>query len=111
MSEAGMRRQIARLVPRLLLNRLRHGRYLDILITHAPPQGIHDQPDPCHRGFAALRDFLRRFRPRYHLHGHIHIYDRQTATRTQFGDTTVLNAYGYREVRVPVAARGVAVAS
>lgn len=110
-SEAGMRLQIARLMPRLLLNRYRHGRYLDILITHAPPQGIHDQPDPCHRGFAVLRDFLQRFRPRYHLHGHIHIYDRHTTTRTQFGDTTVLNAYGSREVRVPVVARDAAVAS
>jgi uncharacterized protein len=100
-TETGMRAQIARLVPRLLLNKLRHGRYLDILITHAPPQGIHDRPDQCHRGFAALRNFLTRYRPRYHLHGHIHLYDRQTITRTQFADTTVLNAYGFREVRVP----------
>lgn len=101
-SETGMRLQIARLVPQLILNKLRHGRYLDILITHAPPCGIHDQPDRCHKGFASLRRFLQRFRPRYHLHGHIHIYDRQTITRTQFEDTTVLNAYGFREVKVPV---------
>ena len=104
--ERGMRIQIARLLPWLLLNQLRHGRYLDILITHAPPQAIHDQPDLCHQGFLALREFLARFRPRYHLHGHIHIYDQQTTRRTQFGDTTVLNVYGFKELRVPVAAQG-----
>lgn len=102
--ELGMRLQIARLVPQLLLNKLRHGRYLDVLVTHAPPQGIHDRPDRCHQGFAAYRSFIQRFRPRYHLHGHIHLYDRQTVTRTQFEDTTVLNAYGFRELRVPVLA-------
>jgi uncharacterized protein len=101
-SETGMRLQIARLVPQLVLNKLRYGRYLDVLITHAPPQGIHDQPDRCHQGFESLRRFLQRFRPRYHLHGHIHLYDRQTVTRTQFEDTTVLNAYGFRELRVPL---------
>jgi uncharacterized protein len=100
--EVAMRLQIARLVPRLLLNKLRHGRYLDILVTHAPPRGIHDRPDRCHTGFNAFRRFLRRFRPRYHLHGHIHVYDRQTVTRTQFEETIVQNVYGYRELRVPV---------
>lgn len=103
-SERGMRLQIARLLPQLLLNKLRHGRYLDILVTHAPPRGIHDQPDRCHQGFAVLRDFMARFRPRYLLHGHIHLYDRQTITRTRFADTTVLNAYGFRELRVPACA-------
>jgi Icc-related predicted phosphoesterase len=100
-SEAGMRYQISRLVPRLLLNKLRYGRYLDILVTHAPPRGIHDRPDRCHTGFEAFRRFLQRFRPRYHLHGHIHVYDRQTITRTQFEDTIVQNVYGYKELRIP----------
>ena len=102
-TEAGMRLQIARLVPQLLRNRLRHGRYLDILVTHAPPQGIHDQPDRCHSGFACFRTFLHHFRPRYHLHGHIHVYDRLTPTRTRFEETIVINAYGFRELRIPLA--------
>ncbi len=97
--------RIARLLPRLLLNRLRHGRFLDILITHAPPRGIHDQPDRCHQGFAVFRPFLRLCRPRYHLHGHIHVYNhQQTVTRTRFHDTVVLNVYGFRELRVPLPA-------
>ena len=106
-SETGMRLEIARLVPRLLLNKLRYGRYLDILVTHAPPRGIHDRPDPCHTGFLAFQEFLTRFRPRYHLHGHIHVYDRQTVTRTKFADTIVQNVYGYREIQVPITQPGI----
>jgi Icc-related predicted phosphoesterase len=102
-TEAGMRLQIARLVPQLLRNKLRHGRYLDILVTHAPPRGIHDQPDRCHTGFACFRTFLHHFRPRYHLHGHIHLYDRLTPTRTRFEETIVINTYGFRELRIPLA--------
>jgi len=93
-----MRLAIIRLIPSLLLNKLRHGRYLDVLVTHAPPRGIHDLPDQAHQGFAALRWFLRTFRPRYHLHGHSHIYDRRTATRTRYHDTIVVNAFGAREI-------------
>ncbi|MDP8924902.1 MAG: metallophosphoesterase, partial [Chloroflexota bacterium] len=102
-TDAGMRAQVARMVPGLLANRVRHGRFLDILVTHAPPRHIHDQPDRAHQGFRVFRWFLRTFRPRYHLHGHIHVYDKRTTTRTQFHDTLVLNAYPYRELSVAAA--------
>ncbi|HEU5328506.1 MAG TPA: metallophosphoesterase [Thermomicrobiales bacterium] len=99
-SETEMRLLIARMTPHLLWNRLRYGRYLDIFVTHAPPRGIQDADDPAHRGFAAFRDFLTRFRPRYHLHGHVHIYDPRTETKTRFHETVVLNVYGHREVMI-----------
>ena len=105
-TEFDMRLQVARLLPRLLWNRFRHGRYLDILVTHAPPAYIHDKDDLPHQGFQTFRWFLRAFRPRYHLHGHIHIYnyDKDAVTKTRFHDTLVLNAYGYRQLQIdPVA--------
>ena len=108
-TEAGMRLQVARMVPRLLINKARYGRFLDVLISHAPPRHIHDQPDRCHQGFEVFRWFLRTFRPRYHLHGHIHVYSNQTVTRTRFHDTLVLNAYGYRELQIEVPAPAPAV--
>lgn len=104
-SEQEMRAQVARMVPRLLLNRARHGRYLDVLVTHAPPRDIHDEPDRCHRGFEVFRWFLRTFRPRYHLHGHIHVYDIRKTTRTRFHDTLVLNAYPYRQIHLAAPSR------
>jgi Icc-related predicted phosphoesterase len=92
---------IVRMAPSLIVNRLRRGRFLDVLVTHAPPRGIHEGTDRAHRGFGALRTFLRLFQPRYHLHGHTHVYDRRTQTTTQFGRTTVMNAYGARTVEIP----------
>ena len=92
---------IVRMAPSLIVNRLRRGRFLDVLVTHAPPRGIHEGTDRAHRGFGALRTFLSLFQPRYHLHGHTHVYDRRTQTTTQFGKTTVVNAYGARMVEIP----------
>ena len=66
----------------------------------AGPSDIHDLPDLCHRGFNVFRWFLRTFRPQYHLHGHIHVYDNRTVTKTGFCDTVVLNTYPYRELTV-----------
>ena len=43
----------------------------DVLLCHSPPQGVNDEPDdPAHVGFAALRTWVERHRPRYLLHGH-----------------------------------------
>ena len=93
-TEMQMWLNIVRMLPALLINRLRRGRFLDILVTHAPPRGVHDEADKAHRGFTSLRWFLREFHPRFHLHGHTHVYDARTATTTQVGLTTVVNAYG-----------------
>lgn len=90
------------ITPRLVLNRLRYGRALDVLVTHAPPRGIHDRPDLAHQGFNAFRWLLNVFKPRYHFHGHIHIYDRKTPVLTRFKDTLVVNTYGYRSTDLSI---------
>jgi Icc-related predicted phosphoesterase len=87
--------EIFKLVPRLLWNRLYHGRYVDILLTHAPPKGIHDKKDKCHWGFKAFLWFMKTFRPKYLVHGHIHLYDLADVRSTQWGTTTVINAYSH----------------
>jgi Icc-related predicted phosphoesterase len=93
-----MQAAVRRLVPWLWLNRVRYGRALDVLITHAPPRGIHDEPDTCHTGFEAFRWLVRTFQPRYHLHGHIHMYDRRKPTITRVGATEVINVYPFRDL-------------
>lgn len=97
-SQAEMHAAVRSLLPWLLLNRVRYGRYLDVLITHAPPRGIHDEADRCHTGFDAFNWFVRRFQPRYHLHGHIHLYDRRAPTVTRVGATEIINVYPFREL-------------
>lgn len=84
------------MAPQLMLNRVRFGRYLDILVTHAPPWGIHDKDDLPHQGIKALRWMMRVFKPAYALHGHIHIYKQYDVTETVYCDTRVINTYGYK---------------
>ena len=87
---------VIRLFPGLLWNYLKYGRFIDIFVTHAPPWGIHDGPDYPHLGIKAFRWFNHTFRPRYHFHGHIHVYRPDVITETQFGATKVINTYGYK---------------
>lgn len=87
--------RMIRLVPRLIWNRIVHGRWLDILVTHAAPAGIHDKDDPCHIGFPSLLWFMRVFRPRYLLHGHIHLYDLNAQRTTRYEETMVINVYDH----------------
>lgn len=95
-NEREMRWQFSQLVPRLLMNRSRYGRYLDIFVTHSPPHGIHDKTDLPHTGFKVFLTLMRMFKPRYMLHGHIHIYRSDTVTQTDFEETTILNVYPSR---------------
>ncbi len=99
-TENEMRAKIAALTPALLLNRARTGRFLDVLITHAPPRKIHDGEDYAHRGFESLIWFIDHYRPRYLVHGHKHVYDTRERTVTQRGITTVVNTYGARVLEI-----------
>jgi Icc-related predicted phosphoesterase len=90
------------LAPLLLINKLRFGRYLDVFATHAPPVGIHDQPDRPHQGINAFRWLDRVFKPLYHFHGHIHIYRSSTITKTLYVKTQVINTYGFRETIIDI---------
>jgi Calcineurin-like phosphoesterase len=52
-------------------SRLRDGRGVDVLLTHAPPRGVGDGDDPPHRGFAALLGLVDALHPTAMLHGHV----------------------------------------
>jgi Icc-related predicted phosphoesterase len=84
-----------RMMPRLFWHRITHGRFLDVLVTHSPPYGINDLPDPCHTGFRVFLWFMRTFKPRYLVHGHVHLYDRNAAREARYGGTTIINAYDH----------------
>ncbi len=101
-TESEMRANIGRLLPRLLRNRVKYGRYLDILVAHSPPFGIHDRPDLPHNGFKVFLSFLEWFKPRYLFHGHIHIYRQDTVRVSQFEETTIMNVYPYQFIDVDV---------
>ncbi len=94
------------LSPKLWWNERRYGRAVDILMTHAPPYGIHDGADLCHQGFRAFLRFMDRYKPRYLIHGHTHLYRLDAKRVTQYGETTIINTYGYQviEIDIPLSA-------
>lgn len=94
-TELAMAFHIALLVPRLLWNRVFRGRAVDLVLTHAPPRGIHDRDDPCHRGFKSFLWLMRKFKPRWLVHGHIHLYDLADVRVSEYCETTVVNAFGH----------------
>ena len=90
-TEKQMARMIRRMRPTIWLRR-----GIDIVVTHAPPQGIHDGQDLCHRGFACYRRLIQTHRPAHFIHGHIHRhFDNENQRRTDIGETRVINAYGH----------------
>lgn len=91
----------ARLIPKLWRNRLRYGRALDVLLTHSPPFGVHDDESRAHQGLKAINWLMGWAKPRYLLHGHMH-YVQSNLMRdvTWQGTTSVMNVYPYRVIEL-----------
>jgi len=90
-----------RMLPRLLLNRMNYGRTLDILITHSPPFGIHDEDSHAHQGLKAINWLLRVAQPRYLFHGHTHFQRRNISpSETDLGITRIVNIFPYKVLEV-----------
>lgn len=66
----------------------------DVILTHAPPAGIHDAEDPCHHGFEAFNEAVAAWHPKYLIHGHTHAYAGKQLATTLNG-TTLVNAFPY----------------
>ena len=57
-------------------------------------RGVGDGDDYAHMGFEAFLPLLDRYKPRYLIHGHVHMeYGRDIARVLRRGDTTIINAY------------------
>jgi Icc-related predicted phosphoesterase len=85
--------RMLKMAPRLLFNRVFHGRYVDILVTHAAPLGLGDDTDRCHQGFSTFLTFMQWFKPRYLLHGHIHLHDMNANRHHVYKQTQVINIF------------------
>lgn len=66
----------------------------DILVTHAPAYQLNDGSDLPHRGFKIFRTLLDRYKPKYFLHGHVHMsYGREHKRYDTYKKTHVINAF------------------
>lgn len=89
-SEKAMKRRIQK-----LWFKIHRHKGFDILVTHAPAYKLNDAEDLPHSGFEAFRDLLDQYRPKYFLHGHVHLnYNWSQQRECKYNDyTTVINGY------------------
>ena len=96
-TEKQMRRRIFR-----MMWQIRKLGGVDIVVTHAPPEGLGDDDDPAHWGFAAFREFLDKYHPQYFIHGHVHMtYGRNLPRVRDYNGTTLINAYERYTLELP----------
>ena len=96
-SEKEMRRRIRKL--RFALWRTKG---VDLVVTHAPIEGVGDGQDNAHKGFAAFRELLDKYHPQYLVHGHMHLtYGHDKTRQRQYGSTTVINATERYDLEIP----------
>jgi Icc-related predicted phosphoesterase len=85
---------------RKLIRKARKMGGLDILVTHAPPRGVHDLDDVCHQGFQAFRTIIEELSPKVLVHGHTHEVYRKEDRDTSVDGTRVINAFEYYSFEV-----------
>ena len=67
---------------------------VDIVLTHSPASGYGSDEDYAHRGFECLVDLIDKYKPRYLIHGHVHMsYNTKNPRVLHRGETTIINAY------------------
>ena len=75
---------------------------VDVVVTHAPPKGCGDLPDPAHEGFKAFVGLIEEYRPLFLIHGHTHLRYCHSIPREQtLGSTRVINASERFEFEIP----------
>ena len=84
-----MKRRAARMWPKI---KIKKG--IDILLTHSPAFGIGDGEDNPHKGFEAFVDILDKYKPKYFIHGHVHLnYSVENKREREYKDTIIINGY------------------
>ena len=75
---------------------------VDIVVTHAAPEGLGDDEDKAHWGFPALVELLDKYKPKFLLHGHVHMtYSHKRPREIDYNGTRVINAYERYTIEIP----------
>ncbi|WP_022665480.1 metallophosphoesterase family protein [Desulfospira joergensenii] len=78
----------------------RKGR-IHMVVAHASPRHIHDREDRCHIGFESFVTLIRKRRPHYFIHGHVHqAFESLEQRTTRVGGTRVINTCGFTLLEV-----------
>lgn len=88
-TEREMKQRVAKLWFKIFFRR-----GFDILVAHAPAYQLNDGRDLPHQGFQIFRTLLEKYRPKFFLHGHVHLsYGRNYKRYDKYMDTHIINAY------------------
>jgi uncharacterized protein len=88
-------KQMDKIIFRLWFSLWRKGG-VNIVVTHAPPRDVHDGPDHCHTGFDSFVKLIKKKKPDYFIHGHIHKEFNNIEQRTTMVNSTkVINTCGF----------------
>ncbi len=88
-TETEMRRRFYKLKPALWWKKNK----IDILVTHAPAYGLNDLEGLPHKGFKIFRKIIEQYKPRYFLHGHVHLTYSRNPRQIRHGETEIINGY------------------
>ena len=84
-----MLKRVLKMIPKILWRR-----GFDILVAHAPAYEINDGEDLPHRGFKVFKTLIEKAKPKYFLHGHVHMnYGRKHVRFGKYCNTQIINAY------------------
>ena len=77
-----------------LLPKIRKAGGIDIILTHVPPRDYGDLQDYAHQGFESFKFLLDKYKPKYLIHGHVHMNYGYNVDRTiMYKNTKIVNAY------------------
>ena len=94
-------KQMRRRIRKLKFQLWRH-KGVDIVVTHAAPEGLGDDEDVAHWGFQALRDLIEKYHPAYLVHGHVHMtYGHNIPREMEHEGTKVVNAFERYVIEIP----------
>ena len=75
---------------------------VDIVVTHAAPEGLGDAEDRAHWGFNCFRDLMDKYQPKFLVHGHVHIsYGHDIPRELDYNGTKVINAFERYTIEIP----------
>lgn len=102
-TEKQMHMQCFKMTPQLMWNKHKKGRAVDILLTHAAPKGPHEGADYPHRGVGAFNAFVKKWRPKLHVHGHVHLNGaNEPREYTTEQGMRVVNAYEFTVIEIDI---------
>ena len=88
-TQSQMKKRVVKMWPKI---KMKKG--IDILLTHSPAAGISDGEDNPHKGFEVFIDILDKYKPKYFIHGHVHLnYSMNNKRECKYKDTTIINGY------------------